>query len=762
MTRGCRVGKLTKGQLLERLIAHSPPGILPSEDAPFEVIYGHAVYYKLLEPLEIVETCPRFEKTIPCYLRPRLVSMPKGFEDAIRKYVVVASELYIRGTRIANQLAINTWGARTTYEPGQYPRFNLHDSIETLGSLRDFLLTEKKIQNGPFKQVFLPERWPTSQAPQSPLIASVLEANGHTLPPLPPAWTEVLTVSGWDNSINRMATKYLGNIKVHACSGMAERLKDYLKVVSLKEGTPRESIFMASTGPLRPLIMHQDDFEMALDIRKVLQLEENSLYPPKNTSWSQESLALHVFLVRHGPQERSYLPVADRSLKFSYLDAKIAGNLLSMMAGSTKRKKKNQKASSDESSEQETKATGEPEPSVCIGDLLGLTPQNFKAQNKALRREMRRRLRKLRSQTPSEKRERRERLHARCRAMSVDPMHPDARVDSVETDTVGLRLHVKIPKDVERFKRPLPETAEAPTPKRPRTTRKSRGTSASKESEEEADSFLFDQPMFPVMVGVDEGRSKLFTAAISTNPLKKPESLAFTRKHYYSAMGYWRHQKWSQGRSRKPEVQSLLTNLANAGGLKTCRPDRWEATLRVEQEHRGLLKEEYLENNEYAMWRMRLFRKKRQALDRGVQKIIRAASQGQPRERAIVIGLGDAKFPSTGRGEMAVPTTQLGVAIQRAVARARETNRLVEIRNIWEFRTTKCCCGCGMVTESPMVEDRKRGGQRRSRRLRLCTSCEETTGKRRDRDVQAARNILWLLQHKMHGSPRPWYLDRGS
>jgi hypothetical protein len=63
-----------------------------------------------------------------------------------------------------------------------------------------------------------------------------------------------------------------------------------------------------------------------------------------------------------------------------------------------------------------------------------------------------------------------------------------------------------------------------------------------------------------------------------------------------------------------------------------------------------------------------------------------------------------------------------------------------------------------------LADDRIVVVERRSRRLRLCPECNaqegETDGKCRDRDVQGARNILWIQQHVYYGDEpnRPWYM----
>ena len=82
-----------------------------------------------------------------------------------------------------------------------------------------------------------------------------------------------------------------------------------------------------------------------------------------------------------------------------------------------------------------------------------------------------------------------------------------------------------------------------------------------------------------------------------------------------------------------------------------------------------------------------------------------------------------------------------------------------------EFRTTMCCCACGKVTRPPEVDYKARDGTRQrkaSGRLRGCTNCVETPVKLRDRDVQAARNMVWLAYGMYTGKERLGYMRRGG
>lgn len=144
--------------------------------------------------------------------------------------------------------------------------------------------------------------------------------------------------------------------------------------------------------------------------------------------------------------------------------------------------------------------------------------------------------------------------------------------------------------------------------------------------------------------------------------------------------------------------------------------------------------------------------------------------------------------------------------MKRGIEAIRKTGRSVVTYSVDEFRTTMCCCACGAVTKPPKVLHRTRNKttgeveihEGPSHRLRCCTQCKsskaetaplrqqrrnKTTGKMeirdgpprclrrrtqcssdgklRDRDVQGARNILWLTQALYFGAPRPEYLRRG-
>ena len=156
------------------------------------------------------------------------------------------------------------------------------------------------------------------------------------LPAAPPDWRAIMAVSGWDNAINRMMSKFCGNVKVHATAGLIESVKRYLASAPLHEDTARWLLIDSVARRPRPIIAHNDDWHMAMELRRILAgvpdgCTEDWAYRrmvqfhlPERSSYSSDAMLLHLFLTRFGVNERSYLPVASRDRKYSYVDTQVA------------------------------------------------------------------------------------------------------------------------------------------------------------------------------------------------------------------------------------------------------------------------------------------------------------------------------------------------------------------------------------------------------------------------------------------------------
>ena len=797
MPRGCRNGFLTKVNLAARLAGAAVPGAseIKPEKASARALLGHAIFHKVVSDFEVAETVERKESTVPCYLFTHV--QHSGQRDAIEKYVVAASQLFRRGTIIANLMAMGRVGSSSDEDrlSSQRPRFTSDVAVDIGDAMTDVVVGDSDVRNSVVKQVFLPERWPTATVPRDPEITAVLDAYGDLVPRLPD-WTAVMGPAGWDNAINRMATKFAGNVKVHMKKNLLQSVCKYLDTASLHDAASRSSVIDVVQRRLRPLAIHDEDYEMAVLLRRALGVRDDDVtwYPPKEVgAVTRDVLTLHLFLVRQGVCGRSYLPVATRGRKYCYLDTKI---LTPLFAGTTeavtallsksakaaydkaKKAKEKKKVAAEAASgagpsrptenEVGTEDVVDETASVSVGEMLEITGHSFNAKRKKLRQTLRRRYRKTsRAETPGRKKRRLCRL-AQCWARSGSGrLRSGTRIDSAETDGVGLRLCVKTPVDMRPFivQVPLP-SQEASTSSvvsgglRKKKAPKSKGV---------PDDFVpegDDGAAPPIVVGIDTGRAKLFVAAVSKSAIRKPETVAFTRRRYYYEMAHHRHRRWERGRTdENPQLIDALAGLASSGGLRNCDVQRWRAYLGVDRDNDELLHTEYVVYKERALWKMRMFRWKRRSLDRAALQLTTAATRGEAVERPLVFAVGDAGFASTGRGELPAPTAELTKAFKRALSRVSRSGRRVHVFGVNEFRTTMCCCACGKVTRPPEVDYKARDGTRQrkaSGRLRGCTDCVETPVKLRDRDVQAARNMVWLAYGMYTGQERLGYMRRGG
>ena len=238
-------------------------------------------------------------------------------------------------------------------------------------------------------------------------------------------------------------------------------------------------------------------------------------------------------------------------------------------------------------------------------------------------------------------------------------------------------------------------------------------------------------------------------------------------RHWRLALQRHGQPAWNESRNSAQGVKQAVQALS-AGSLRSCVPSAYRAYLEAQRQHHGALVEEFVVDRSRAVWNMMTFRKKRACLDRAANRFIEAATKGQPKERKLVVGIGTGTFASGGKGEISMPTDKIIEAFKRAFDRVRRTGREVRVFPIWEFRTTMCCCACGQETTPPVVRQTwkcRRTGETRtkdgpSRRLRQCTGCIPGSSVRRDRDVQGARNMLWLVVAEYYGLPRPDYLDK--
>lgn len=657
MTRGVREGRLIKADLVERLK-------LPHDDNyKLKDLLDRALKEGKLTNEELQASLPTSNSVIKCYLYSVVDS--NECRNALETYVQVSSQLYSRGTFILNLIADHLFGSINISD--DIPKFDF--DVSRYQEFYDFIENKNM-----FKQCMLPERFPTSKLERSPFIENILSTCPQ-INELLPSWRTIMNVSGWDNAINRMASKYHANIMNHVSVHLKDNIRKYLNKVNFEINSPRSLINDLFNRQIRPFIMSNEAFEHVIELRNYFNCKKND-YMFKSFDYEIKSFGLMMFLVKHGVTEGTYLPISTVGRKYCYVDEKISKYLLKDVFN-----KKKQELGKDPT----------------FSELFGINPETFRKKRKLIRQRLRRKY-KTESRI----------LKKKWNRLGCSNMPKNARICSFETDGVGISICIQ---------RPIALHTE--------------------QKDEEL------QLNDPAMVGIDIGRAKLFTASISTNSIKKPISYAYTRRQYYRDMKHKFNKRFEEQRSQRPIIASTLNTLSANGGKKNIQ----QYTQSVSS-HFETLKREYIEDKERALWRMRMYRLKKRALDKAVQCVIERCGK-----KDIVIGIGDAGVLPTGPREKSMPTNQIVKVFLKA--KYKQKTRKIKIVSINEFKTTVCCCACGCDT-SPFILN----NGSRSRRLRLCTECIQGDPKRRDRDVQAARNMLWLTQYMHLGCERPWYLCR--
>ena len=815
MTRGQRDGQLTKKDFIARLVpvvaAAANINNVDLVEAVLQECYtrdelfGFCAEHKLLNELEYEESCPKLEHTIPCYLYTHVAD--QEVRNAIEHYVLASSLLYQRGSAIINGIeaciAARAFVDNTTSHVDVWSR---HDAGNDLDTLVAFLSEENDI-----KHAFLPERWPTDKTPRNALVDVLLHEHGDAVAHLlPPTWQTLMPVSGWDNVLNRMATKYRVAVQNMVTTGLHATTAKYLVTVATRLRAfdmPTEGeleAFQAALagtvrGCLRPLTISDDDFELLIALRTSLgcvprpgrvgkvtvgadALDDDPVlsYPPKHVAFTPATLKLHLFCRRVIGAKT--LPEVARGRHYTYLDAKIFGALITASRETRKKRPIDTDASTGVSA---------------LAALLRLTRDSFNAARTRARQAIRKRTRRRYGKDAAE-RERIRLRRTKWNRLGKGLMANETVFHSVETDGVGLRIVIKrhdakaiaaVKKpfdaamllDVAQYARDRPsvpaadvakavkKSANAAIAATKRAAKKNAKSAAKAGIVEAMEALKDDQGREPAFGGGDNGRAKLTTFAVTTSALRRPDTVTLTRKRYYAAMKFHKRRRWEKDRVQgSVQLRTAMAALAQAGMVTaTSTPSRhvgaWRARLEAEATHHQVLYSEYVVDKERALWKMRMMRAKRSCLDMSMSRVVRTATGGD-KTRNLVLGIGNAGFPCTGPGELPAPTSALTQALRRVKVRRdllKGAGKTV-ITAVNEDYTTKCCANCCKVTTPPLVKDAKLGKSRPSRRLRLCTMCNDTADKLRDRDVQAARNILWLTIYKYYGLERPEYLCRSA
>ena len=332
--------------------------------------------------------------------------------------------------------------------------------------------------------------------------------------------------------------------------------------------------------------------------------------------------------------------------------------------------------------------------------LLGLTRQLFNKRRSKIRRSLR-------------KKHQGKKFHKKWRKQGYSCLPPRSKISYISTDGVGLRLGLS--------NRPLrhevKRTKVAPSV----------------------------HPDNCFKIGEDDGRVNLMVTTDEEGTIH-----VVKRRRFYNIQRQKQLQKWEKSRMTGTQWGTALAEIAAAGGFRNGKLDVWERTLSIMKRHMTTLKMEQVDMKERAFFKMSRLRAKKRFLDGSWKQILKPLLADKKRHGAL--GRGDAKFASGGKGEKSVPTEGVTKSLNRVMGMCQLKERL-HICGIAEDNTSKCCHRCESVM-APMIINNKV-----NLRYRLCPSCgTNPIGKRRNRDVNASKNMLKLLECQLRGLPRPEYL----
>ena len=278
---------------------------------------------------------------------------------------------------------------------------------------------------------------------------------------------------------------------------------------------------------------------------------------------------------------------------------------------------------------------------------------------------------------------------------------------------------------------------------------------------------LLDSPG-TMVVAVDPGRRNLVTAAgcLSTeDPMNdRPRYAAHSRGRWKKRTRHKFKSEWEAKRREAPDVKAALDALSQSGGRRGTSVQAWQSYLSAATTNKEVLYAEFLENDERAKLKMEWYRGRRRAVEEVVMTVLKPAISTSAKR--VLVGYGSASMASHGRGpeDISVPTKEIKAALNKGIKKHGLDGI---VRDVWEFRTTKTCYRCKEEMEKVYMRDdcgellRDRYGKKmEDLNFRRCTHCpcHDERPKLRNRDFNAAINIMLAFLAELRGEERPAHL----
>lgn len=347
----------------------------------------------------------------------------------------------------------------------------------------------------------------------------------------------------------------------------------------------------------------------------------------------------------------------------------------------------------------------------------------------------------LRSQNTNNKKRRKSLLRNGCGKL------PDGSVKSIMTDGVGMSIR-STKYDMDRYNRLVEWDGKGTFDKKEKLTEKELSSKAKQ---------IFDhlvQKGLVRLIAIDPGRDELFHSATMDEQGNYVEH-RFKRDKYLIVSLRNRMTEFIKN-DKTDEIRQIEGVLARRGGWKARTSEDYAMVFNDwVQDGRAIKCIEHYSKVDYALWKMRLYKRRESVVVQRFKKMIGERYQyvdGKKVPVCVLIGYGSADIGIAKKGEPPVPTKRNAILLRKYL---RALNIPSEVIMVWEHLTTQMCHVC----QQRMVNVLKDGI--RIRGLKLCTStacCQENNPAFRNRDGNAARNILSCLKAMVEGENRPDYL----
>ena len=275
------------------------------------------------------------------------------------------------------------------------------------------------------------------------------------------------------------------------------------------------------------------------------------------------------------------------------------------------------------------------------------------------------------------------------------------------------------------------------------------------------------------IIGFDDGRVNLYQSAEYNEITDKYETTRLTANKYQEKTLIIRNRDAIL--THQTEAITNVIQLMATKSWRTMSLNGFFEMLNIVRANINLLTNHYINSIYYAKWKILLWRKKKSVMSKNYVHTINKCNNEKCKDKkckickkarneksneVIVIALGDAKFSNTGEKNLekerhgGVPTNSKHKVLIRVLKSMRKKFRIL---NIDEYNTSKMCYKCECK-----LKDIKDESGNIIRGLKECTTCTpyKNSFKVRNRDLNAAINILKIGITKIRGLSRPSYLER--